>query len=371
MKIGENRIVPVIDMHCDTAGLIVSRNTQAEALRLHRRASGTGYTFTVTEEELRDGISLVENKRMISLKGLKKGGYLCQCFASYVSEAAANLAGMSTFDYLMSIQDYLDDQLQKHSDLIRPALTGSDLEKNFRDGFVSILRTVEEGLPYEGKLENLKKAYDRGIRKSTLTWNYENELAFPNPGTRGGDPRNGVDTVNGLKPMGFAFIHAMEDMGMLIDISHLNDAGIWDILHTIKPSTPIVASHSNARGVCCVPRNLSDEMLRALADHGGITGINFCPGFLNEDNIGVQNPKERYSRIEDMIRHIRYISNLAGIDVIGLGTDFDGITGNLEIADASQIQKLAEAMDQAGFSEDEIEKVFYKNALRVYKEVLG
>lgn len=363
--------IPVIDMHCDTAGLIVSRNTQAEAVRLGRSSEGTGYSFTVTDEELRDGISLVENNRMISLNSLKQGGYLCQCFASYVSQTAANQAGVSPFAYLMLIQDYLDEQLQKHSDLIRPALTGSDMERNFKDGFVSMLRTVEEGLPYEGKLDNLKKAYDRGIRKSTLTWNYENELAFPNPGTRGGDPRNGIDTVNGLKPTGFEFIHAMEDMGMLIDISHLNDAGIWDILHTVKPSTPIVASHSNARGVCYVPRNLSDEMLKALADHGGITGINFCPGFLNEAYIGVPNAEDRHSRIEDMIRHIRYIKNVAGIDVIGLGTDFDGITGSLEIANAAEIQKLAEAMDAAGFTVDEIEKVFYRNALRVYKEVLG
>lgn len=366
-----NRKIPVIDMHCDTAGLIVSRNVQAEALRSGREAVGTGYSFTVTEKELREGISLVENDRMISISGLEQGGYLCQCFASYVSEAAARQAGCSTFDYLMRIQDYLDEQLRKHSDRIRPALTGSDMEKNFREGYVSVLRTVEEGLPYQGKLENLKKAYERGVRKSTLTWNYENELAFPNPGTRGGDLRHGIDTENGLKPMGFEFIHAMEDMGMLIDISHLNDAGIWDILNTVKSSTPIVASHSNARGVCYVPRNLSDEMLRALADHGGITGINFCPGFLNDAYVGVPRREDRYSRVEDMIRHIAYIKNLAGIDVIGLGTDFDGITGNLEIRNAAEIQKLAEGMDRAGFREDEIEKVFYKNALRVYKEVLG
>lgn len=363
-------MVPVIDMHCDTAGLIVSRNTQAEAIRLGREKKGIGYSFTVTEEELQDGISLLENKRMISLKGLKKGGYLCQCFASYVSEAAANLAGCSPFEYLMKIQDYLDGQLQKHADRIRPALTGSDMEKNFKDGYISMLRTVEEGLPYEGKLENLKKAYDRGIRKSTLTWNYENQLAFPNPMGRNGLPGK-TDTVNGLKPLGFEFIHAMEDMGMLIDISHLNDAGIWDILKTVKPSTPIVASHSNARGVTDVPRNLSDEMLLALADHGGITGINFCPSFLNADNLTVQSRAEAKSRIEDMIRHIQYIKKVAGMDVIGLGTDFDGISGVLEITGAGEIQKLAEAMDRAGFTEEEIEKVFYKNALRVYKEVLG
>ena len=371
MKTTDRKAIPVIDMHCDTAGLIVSRNTQAEAVRLGRSSGGTGYSFTITEKELRDGICLAENDRMISLNKLKQGGYLCQCFAAYVSEAAANLAGMSSFDYLMLIQDYLDEQLQKHSDLIRPALTGSEMEQNFKDGFVSMLRTVEEGLPYQGKLENLKKAYDRGIRKSTLTWNYENELAFPNPGTRGGDPRTGIDTRNGLKPMGFEFIHAMEDMGMLIDISHLNDAGIWDILNTVRASTPIVASHSNARGVCYVPRNLSDEMLKALADHGGITGINFCPGFLNEAYIGVPKAEDRHSRIEDMIRHITYIRNVAGIDAIGLGTDFDGITGSLEIENAGQIQKLAEAMELAGFSDDEIEKVFYRNALRVYRDVLG
>lgn len=367
-------MVPVIDMHCDTAGLIVSRNSMAEARRLGRKQEGAGYGFHVTEEELDRGISLVENDRMVSLNGLVQGGYMCQCFASYVSEAGANLAGKAPFDYLMEMQDYLDGQLAAHPNLIRPALTGSDIERNFREGCVSMLRTVEEGLPYEGRLENLKKAYERGIRKSTLTWNYENELAFPNPGTTSEKREHsdeGIDRVRGLKPMGFEFIHAMEEMGMIIDLSHLNDAGIWDIFHTVKASTPIVASHSNARGVCYTPRNLSDEMLRALADHGGVTGINFCSVFLSPDNFSAKTPEESYSRVRDMIAHISYIKNVAGIDTIGLGTDFDGISGNLEIGNCSQIQRLAESMDLAGFTDEEIEKVFYRNVLRVYKEVLG
>ncbi len=367
-------MIPVIDMHCDTAGLIVARNTQAAARKTGRKQEGIGYGFSVTEEELENGISLVENKRMISLKGLVEGGYICQSFASYVSEGGARLAGKSPFEYLMEIQDYLDAQLAAHSDLIRPALSGSDIERNAKEGFVSMLRTVEEGLPYEGKLENLKKAYDRGIRKSTLTWNYENELAYPNPGTRDAaleQSEAGIDKVRGLKPMGFEFIHAMEDMGMIIDVSHLNDAGIWDIFRTVKPSTPVIASHSNARGVCFTPRNLSDEMLHAIADHGGVTGINFCSVFLNADNFAAKREGEAVSRVQDMIAHIKYIKKVAGIDVIGLGTDFDGIGGKLEIENCSQIQKLAEAMDRAGFTPDEIEKVFYRNVLRVYKEVLG
>jgi len=363
-------MVPVIDMHCDTIALIASRNVQAANKTNPAASSAPGYAFEVRPEELTGGLDLRRNRRMIDLERMKKGNYMCQSFAMYVNEKAAAANSMTVSEYLCFISDLLDETVEKNSDLIRPALSGSEIEKNFSEGFMSALKTVEEGLPYGGKVENLREMYRRGVRKSTLTWNYENELAF---GHRFYQDADGVvhmevDTKRGLKPAGFEFVEAMEEMGMLIDVSHLNDAGIRDIFNTVKASTPIIASHSNARAVCNVPRNLPDEFLKAMADHGGITGINFSAGFLSEQKFGKNG---NLSRIEDMITHIKYIRNLAGIDVIGLGTDFDGITSELEIDGCGQMQKLAQALDKEGFSDGEIEKIYYKNALRVYKEVLG
>ena len=125
----------------------------------------------------------------------------------------------------------------------------------------------------------------------------------------------------------------------------------------------MIASHSNARAVTDFPRNLTDEMLRGIAEHGGVTGINFCAAFLTDDGKGL-------SRIDDMIAHIRHIQNTAGIDAIGLGSDLDGIGDTLELNGAGEMQKLADALSLAGFTAGEIEKIFWRNVMRVYEEVL-
>ena len=174
------------------------------------------------------------------------------------------------------------------------------------------------------------------------------------------------DTENGLKPAGFAMVEAMENLGVIIDVSHLNDAGIFDILKTVKKDTPVIASHSNARAVCPHPRNLTDEMLRQIAEHGGICGINFAYDFISDEK-----SESQLTTIDGMIRHMKYIRDVAGIDTIGFGSDFDGIGNPVEVKNAAGMQQIAQKMEDAGFTLDEIEKVFYKNALRVYKQVLG
>lgn len=359
-------MIPIIDMHCDTAGLIYSRDLKA-ANAGKKNNGGMGYDFDICPEEMENGISFRRNSRMIDFEKMKQGGYMCQCFAHYVSKGLCEQMEEAPFDLLTNMLRNTDKGFEENSDLIRPALSGSDIEKNFKEGYMSGLKTVEEGLPYEGKLENLYKAYEMGVRKSTLTWNYENELGFSNLV----DGKWTYDTERGLKKAGFDFILAMEEMGMIIDVSHLNDAGIRDILNTVRPSTPVIASHSNARAVCSHPRNLTDEFLKEMADHGGVTGINFCPAFLTDENKNAKSPAESYSRISDMIIHMKHIKKVAGIDMVAMGTDFDGTHGVLEIDNCSRMQLLTDAMEKAGFTADETEKVLYKNALRVYKEVLG
>ena len=204
----------------------------------------------------------------------------------------------------------------------------------------------------------------------TLTWNFKNELGYPNKQITGDDPekrppRCVPDTEHGLTEKGIEFIREMERIGMIIDISHLNDAGIWDVFRYTKK--PFVASHSNARAVAGHPRNLTDEMIRALAERGGVAGINFCASFLRDEENG---EAPRHSYVRDMVLHMKHMKQIGGIGCIGLGTDFDGITSIVEMGDCSRMQMLADEMTRQGFSVGEVEAVFSENVLRVYRELL-
>ena len=179
-------------------------------------------------------------------------------------------------------------------------------------------------------------------------------------------PRFLPDTEHGLTEKGIEFVQEMERLGMIIDISHLNDAGIWDVFRYTKK--PFVASHSNARALASHPRNLTDEMIRSLGERGGVAGINFCATFLRDRDEEGKEPDHSYCR--DMVAHMKHMKNTGGIGCIGLGTDFDGIGSIVEMKDCSGMQMLAEEMEKQGFTGSEIEAVFYKNVLRLYKEIL-
>ena len=219
----------------------------------------------------------------------------------------------------------------------------------------------------QGELAYLRDFYRLGARMMTLTWNFQNELASPNRIIRSpeGPVRFAPDTEHGLTPRGIEFVREMERLGMIIDVSHLGDAGIWDVFR--YTTTPFVASHSNARSLASHPRNLTDDMIRALAERGGVAGINFCAAFLRDEEDG-KEPVHSYCR--DMVAHMKHMRRTGGIGCIGLGTDFDGITSQVELVDCSGMQMLADEMSRQGFTTGEIEAVFYGNVLRLYKELL-
>ena len=335
-------MTPIIDMHCDTIYKIYELRRQGE------------------------NVGLRSNKLHVDLLRMKEAGYMAQCFAMFTYMPYTEERGVDPAEYAKALSDTMDRELEANSDLIRPALTAGDIARNYQEGFLSAIKTVEEGAVYKGSPEMVRFFYEHGVRKSTLTWNFENELAFPNRAVQNletGECLVFPETERGLKKAGQDVVQLMEELGMLIDVSHLGDAGILEILDMVGPHTPVIASHSNARAVTGHPRNLTDQMLRGIAEHGGVTGLNFCAEFLTEDGSGV-------SRIKDMVRHVRYIYNVAGSDAIGLGTDLDGIDDQLEIDGAGQMQKLADALSEAGFTTGEIEKIFWRNVMRVYEEVL-
>lgn len=333
----------IIDMHCDTIPTMYERKRGGEE------------------------ISLQNSDLKIDLEKMKKGNYLCQCFSLFTCMEELEKRKIKPFTHVWDLAHYWKEEIGRYPDKIRQIYTYQDLLENARAGRISAVMAVEEGAVYEGKLENLYRLYDLGVRMSTITWNFVNELGYPNPPRIPGKSWN-PDIEHGLTSTGIQFVEEMERLGILVDISHLNDAGIRDVfLHT---KGPVIASHSNARKEAGHLRNLSDDMIRKIAERGGVIGANFFPGFLIECEITSQEMKKTLcASAEDVVRHMKYLKQTGGIDCVALGTDFDGFDGYMNIEHAGQMQTLADVMSKEGFSSGEIEKIFSENTMRVFREV--
>lgn len=326
-------MIRVIDLHCDTIAELWEADREGKAY------------------------SLRKNGMRVDLLRMKQSNYLCQCFSLFTHLEALRRRGETPFAHVCALADFWDRMMEENKDLIAKAVCAEEIDRNAKAGKMSAVMTVEEGAVYEGKLENLYTLYGRGVRISTLTWNYENELGYPNPVKEEGRAYL-PDQKRGLTDTGIAFAQEMERLGILIDISHLNDAGIRDVFANTKG--PVIASHSNMRPECGHLRNLTDEMLREIARRGGVAGINFYPAFLAD------GAKE--GRISDMIRHMKHMKQVGGIGCIALGSDFDGFGEPVEFGGCEGMERLAQQMKKEGFTEDETEKVFSLNARRVFGE---
>lgn len=314
-----------IDMHCDTIWKIQQSH----------------------------GIStLYQNDFQVDIKKLQKSNSIAQFFALFVDTNSEIRKGIRPWDDFIAKYEIMEKQLELFSYDIRLAKNNSDLEKNIADNKISAFLTIEEGGILEGQINRLQKVYDMGVRLITLTWNYPNSIGFPNSLSKEEYPNQN------LTEFGREVIQKMNELGMIIDVSHLSDDGFYDV-HKLSKK-PYVASHSNARALMNHGRNMTDDMLKTLGDDGGIVGLNFHPPFLN---------KEHNSTVDALVSHIKHMADKAGIDAIAIGTDFDGIEGYQEVKDIGQMDKLFNALEKI-YSYDEIEKIWYKNTQRIIKEVM-
>ena len=332
--------IQAADMHCDTISELFERRKRGEQ----------GNLFS--------------NHCHIDLQKMRKGNYVLQNFALFTHLKRES----KPFEYAMELTDVFYEELRPYSEWIKVVRNWQDIERNRREGKMSALLAIEEGGVCCGNLAYLRDFYRLGVRMMTLTWNFPNELGCPNriyPEGADSEPIWVSDTQNGLTETGIDFVREMERLGMIVDVSHLNDAGIWDVFRYTKK--PFVASHSNARAIAGHPRNLTDEMIRALAERGGVAGINFCASFLKDEENGGE-PVHSYCR--DMVIHMKHMKQVGGIGCIGLGIDFDGITSIVEMSDCSSTGLLADEMSRQGFTLSEIEAVFHGNVLRLYQELL-
>lgn len=292
-----------------------------------------------------DSGDLYRNTWKIDIEKLQKAHSKVQDFALFINLGDTN----DPYGRYEEMRNLCTTQIHLYGEHIQHVLSYQDVESVYKSGKIGALMSIEEGGVLGGDLDKLKQAYQDGVRLITLTWNYPNGLGEPHCG----------EQHKKLTPKGIEFVEAMQDLGIIVDCSHLNDAGteqLGDIL-----DVPFVASHSNAREVTAHTRNLPDNLIKLIANKGGVIGLNFAQSFLGTSPV---------SRIEDIVKHGLYIINKGGEDVVALGTDFDGIKPNTEIKDASEMYRLYDAFKEVGLSVDQCEKLFWKNADRLLKEIL-
>lgn len=331
----------IIDMHCDT----ISRIYQ--------------------EQNTNPDYNLRSNSFQVDLTKMKSADYLAQNFALFI-DLNETKDPYETFQQQYAI---FQEEMKKNRDLISPVTTYAEILANEKQGQMSALLTLEEGEVCGGSPERLKEIYDMGIRMMTFTWNYPNSLGFPaEPATCQRSESISADrrsASQGLTSQGIYFLAEMERLGIIADVSHLSDEGIRDVCRFAKK--PFCASHSNARSLCARGRNLPDDLIKYIAEKGGVIGANYYGPFLCD------TPNEQgifFSHIKDIVHHICHISDIGGIYCIGLGSDFDGIDDHLELENCSQMELLEHELKKCGFHPSEIEQIFYKNVLHFYQELL-
>ena len=304
-------------------------------------------------------ISVQRSSLQIDEEKLIKGGYFAQCFAMFVPVTAND-----PYAVCKEMLGVYGEELAK-SQTLAPVLSYADFSKNQKAGKISSVLTMEDAAPIGASLSRLHEFYRLGVRMIGLTWNYKNAVGHPNFREFTEDTKPDLftpETELGLTDFGRELVAEMNALGVAVDVSHLSDKGFYDVLSV--STKPIFATHSNARGVCRNVRNLTDDMLFRLADNGGVMGMNYAKGFVNEDEeLGRETCR-------GILRHMLYIKNKIGVDHIGLGSDFDGIDPKIELKDASCLPLLIGEMERAGFTDEEIEKITYQNALRVFKETM-
>ena len=267
----------------------------------------------------------------------------CQCFAIFCPDV---IFGEDAFNYYTMAKHFFENQLKEFPQYFEQAKTSGDIDRITESGKTAAILTVEGGRVLGGKIERLQELYNDGVRMMTLTWNGENEIG-----------KGSTDQNFGLKPFGIDVIKEMEKLGMVIDVSHLSDAGLDDVLKNVDCA--VAASHSDLREVCGHRRNLTDEYFKEIVRRGGVVGINFYKAFLNNE--------EKNASLSDIVKHIEMMIMLGGENSVAMGSDYDGcdvVEGIEKMKDIPNLYGLVEKE----FGNELAEKIFWKNAYNFFAE---
>lgn len=289
--------------------------------------------------------TLDDPKSDLSLSNLPKDTHWCQCFAIFIPD---ELTGNGAEDYYELHRASFVRQTAQFSDRVVACRTAQDIEAAWACGKTAALLTVENGSALGGKLERVERLAQDGVKAITLTWNGVNEIG------------SGNVSDQGLTAFGRAAISRMEEVGILADVSHLNDTGFYDLLDVARK--PFVATHSNARAICSHKRNLTDHQIREMVDRKCLIGLNYSQNFLRDG--GNSSP-------DDLRRHIEHFLELGGQDCLALGSDFDGTALPAWLCSPQDSAGLYPLFLDWGLSPALCDKILYQNALTFFRDNLG
>lgn len=341
-----------------------------------------------------NGVSIendLKGKTHTDLNRWKEGGLDVQIFSVFCDGTKIN-----PFAYANQQIDSLDAVVKRNPDKIVKVSNSSELKRAVKRGQIVTMFGIEGGHMIENKLDNLEVFYNRGARYMTLTWNNSTDWAT----SAFDETLNENLTHKGLTDFGKQVVAKMNQLGVIVDISHVGLQTFWDVINTT--TKPIMASHSSVYELCNHQRNLNDDQIKAIAKNGGVIQVNFHPGFIDpdfdkrEEAFFLKHNEEKEKLIKEgmdewyamdnlyhkysdemrairpplsmLIKHIEYIINLVGIDYVGLGSDFDGIQVTpLELDDVACYPLITKALVEKGYSKRDIKKILGENFLRVLK----
>ena len=325
----------------------------------------------------------------VDIPRLQEGGTHAPFFALWVP---VYFPGAEAVRRTLDLRDAMQSVLDTHKDQMELATTAADIRRIVKAGKISVFLTVEGGHTIDDDLRVLRMYYQLGVRSMTLTHSRNNNWA---------DSATDKPVHNGLTDFGREVVREMNRLGMLVDVSHVADKTFYETLSVT--SKPVIVSHSSMRAISPVPRNVTDEMLWALAKNGGVIGISFGEGFINPkdaealesaiktetagpaltgralDDYAAEDVRNLFgtrlkvaATVADVADHIDHAVRIAGIDHVGIGSDFDGVSGPPNgLDDVSKMPALIEVLLERGYAERDVKKILGENYLRVIREVTG
>ncbi|MEC8491840.1 MAG: dipeptidase [Pseudomonadota bacterium] len=385
-----------------TNGLTSEEEITARALAIHERVLTVDTHADTPLRMIEPGFDLavrhnpLDTGSKVDYPRMKEGGLDAIFFAAFVSQDIRDNEGNKRAKALVTeMIDAVISSTEENSNLVGLALTPKDAYTLEEDGKRAIYLAIENGYPIGDDLANIELFFNKGVRYITLVHSSNNDIADSATDTAG--PEH-----NGLSAFGEQVVREMNRLGIMVDVSHASDDVFFDAIAISE--APIIATHSNARTVTEHDRNMSDEMLRLMAENGGVVQLTLLSSYLRDDppnpersaalqelrssmkNVSSMTLEERAERrlafneinkkfptplatVEDVVDHIDQMVSVAGIDHVGIGCDFDGGGGIDGVFDASEVMNITIELVRRGYSEEDIEKIWGKNVMRVFEEV--